>query len=240
MHAIFRPKSATPSLGRLLWFALAASALPLSGCTIDGGAPDPAAYDYHARYPIVVAKAPTTLEVFAHDGPLDKETTASLAAFADRYKQFGAGRIAILSPSNQRRGAVVAAIRKALYDAGVRGSVAVGSYPNAETALAAPVRVAYLALKATVQASCGNFPSDLASGDDLKEWNNTPYENFGCATQKMIAAQIDDPRDVDGARASTEADVEMRLRAIDDVRKGTDPGTAWKVQNTAIGQVGGS
>jgi hypothetical protein len=31
----------------------------------------------------------------------------------------------------------------------------------------------------------------------------------------------------------------MRMRAIDDVRKGTDPGTAWKTQNTAIGQIGG-
>jgi pilus assembly protein CpaD len=80
----------------------------------------------------------------------------------------------------------------------------------------------------------------LASGDNTKEWNNLAYENYGCATQSMLAAQIDDPRDLARARAVTEPDVEMRLRAIDDVRKGTDPGTSWKIQNTAIGQVGGS
>ena len=49
--------------------------------------------------------------------------------------------------------------------------------------------------------TCGNFPDDLASGDNYHEWQNLPYENFGCATQKMLAAQIDDPRDLARARA---------------------------------------
>jgi hypothetical protein len=31
----------------------------------------------------------------------------------------------------------------------------------------------------------------------------------------------------------------MRLRAIGDVRNGTDPGTDWKTKLTPIGQVGG-
>ena len=98
----------------------------------------------------------------------------------------------------------------------------------------------FATIVADVPTECGNFPTDLASGPDFKEWANLPYENYGCATQKMLAAQVDDPRDLARARAVTEPDVEMRLRAIDDVRKGQDPGTAWKVQNTAIGQVGGS
>jgi pilus assembly protein CpaD len=98
----------------------------------------------------------------------------------------------------------------------------------------------FATIVADVPGQCGNFPTDLASGPDVREWANLPYENFGCATQKMLAAQVDDPRDLARARAVTEPDVEMRLRAIDDVRKGQDPGTTWKIQNTAIGQVGGS
>ena len=55
----------------------------------------------------------------------------------------------------------------------------------------------------------------------------------------MLAAQVDDPRDLVQARAAARRDDEMRLRAIGDVRKGQDPGTDWKIQKTPIGQVGG-
>jgi hypothetical protein len=34
--------------------------------------------------------------------------------------------------------------------------------------------------------------------------------------------------------------VQMRLRAINAVRQGQDPGTAWSVQLTPIGQIGGN
>ena len=218
-----------------------AATMALSACHIDDGTTDPsAALDYHSRYPIVLAHSPTSLDVFSADGTLDEQSLATIHAFVDRYHEFGAGRIAILSPSNRRGGALTAAVRKALYANGLRGEVAVGSYPNPDPTLEAPVRLVYQGITAKVRASCGNFPSDLASGDDLRDWHNLPYENFGCSTQKMLAAQIDDPRDLARARASGDSDVEMRLRAIEDVRKGVDPGTAWKVQNTAIGAVGGN
>jgi len=242
MNAISRQMS-TIRAGRAAaaWLAAASCVVLLSACKTDQGAVDQVAVsDYHERYPIVAAKAPTTLEVFATNGGLDAESIADLNAFADRYKRFGAGRIAILTPSNQRRGAVVTAIRKTLFDAGVRGAIAVGSYPNYDSAAIAPVRLSFQGLVATVPAKCGDFPHDLASGPDTSEWVNTPYENFGCSVEKMVAAQIDDPRDVVQARAPGDVDVEMRLRAIENVRKGSDPGTAWKVQNTTIGSVGGS
>jgi pilus assembly protein CpaD len=90
-----------------------------------------------------------------------------------------------------------------------------------------------------VRAHCGEWPSDLASGTSIQTWKNDNYENFGCATQSTLAAQIDDPRDLASQRASTPPDEEMRLRAIGAVRRGSDPGTDWKTQNTAIGTVGG-
>jgi pilus assembly protein CpaD len=221
--------------------AVVACAIALSGCHIDDGATDPsAALDYHARYPIVLAQSPTSLDVFSADGALDAQSLATIRAFVERYREFGAGRIAILSPSNRRGGALTAAIRKALYANGLRGEVAVGSYPNPDPTLVAPVRLVYQGITAKVRAACGNFPTDIASGDTLRDWHNLPYENYGCSTQKMLAAQIDDPRDLARARASGDSDVEMRLRAIENIRKGSDPGTNWKVQNTAIGSVGGN
>ena len=193
-------------------------------------------------HPIVLAQAPTTVDIFAPAGRLDEQSVASIRAFADRYREFGTSQIAILAPSSRRgaSGATIAEIRKELYASGLRGNVAIGSYPVAGSATIAPVRLIFQGLVAKVPSRCGKWPDDLASGDNTKEWNNLPYENYGCATQSMLAAQIDDPRDLARARAVTEPDVEMRLRAIDNVRKGTDPGTTWKIQNTAIGQVGGS
>jgi pilus assembly protein CpaD len=221
--------------------AVVVCAIALSACHIDDGATDPsAALDYHSRYPIVLAQSPTSLDVFSEDGKLDEQSLATIQAFVERYREFGAGRIAILAPSNRRGGALTAAIRKALYANGLRGEVAVGSYPNPDPTLVAPVRLVYQGISAKVRANCGNFSSDIGSGDSLREWHNLPYDNFGCSTQKMLAAQIDDPRDLARARASGDSDVEMRLRAIQDVRKGSDPGTGWQVHNTAIGSVGGN
>jgi pilus assembly protein CpaD len=54
----------------------------------------------------------------------------------------------------------------------------------------------------------------------------------------MLAAQTADPRDLIGPAADTPADSLMRGRAIDAVRAGKDPGTAWVVQNSNIGGLG--
>ena len=57
---------------------------------------------------------------------------------------------------------------------------------------------------------------------------------------RLLAAQVDDPRDFARARTIGPSDVQMRLRAINDVRQGTDPGTSWAVTLTPIGAVGGN
>jgi pilus assembly protein CpaD len=216
-------------------------AVTLTACKIDDGSQDPAAsLDYHNHYPIVLSQAPTTLDIFAADSVLDDQSLANISDFVARYRRFGAGRVAILAPSNRRNSGAVGAVRKALYAYGLRGVVAVGSYPNPTRSDAAPIRLVYDGIVAKVPEACGNFPDDLGSGDNVKEWQNLPYNNFGCATQKMLAAQVDDPRDLARARAEGDSDVNMRLRAIQDVRQGQDPGTGWKVQNTSIGAVGGS
>jgi pilus assembly protein CpaD len=63
---------------------------------------------------------------------------------------------------------------------------------------------------------------------------------MGCAYQNMLAVQVANPRDIASPRGETPSDVRMRMRAIGKVRQGTDPGTAWKVQNSNIGSVGGN
>ena len=220
---------------------LVATTISLAGCGTDYASNDSVpAGDYHARYPIVLAQAPTALDVYPVGGAIDRQSIANIHAFAQRYREFGAGRIAILAPAGERgRDApAIDQIRRALAGSGLRGYVAVGSYPDADPTRASPVRLVFEGLKATVPGQCGVWPSDIASGSSIEGWKNDSYPNFGCATQSTLAAQVADPRDLVLSRASDPGDVVMRLRAIGDVRNGTDPGTGWATKNTAIGQVG--
>ncbi len=232
------------SLARPLGVAalFVAATTSLAGCGVNYASNDSVPPgDYHARYPIVVAEAPTTLDVYPTGGALDRQSIDNIRAFAQRYREFGDGRIAILAPAGERgRDArAIDQIRRALAGAGLRGYVSVGAYPDADPNRASPVRLVFQGLKATVQARCGLWPTDLASGGTIDGWKNESYENFGCATQSTLAAEVDDPRDLVQSRASGPGDVSMRLRAIGDVRNGKDPGTDWQIKNTAIGQVGG-
>jgi pilus assembly protein CpaD len=218
-----------------------AATTSLAGCGVNYASNDSVpSSDYHARYPIVVAEAPTTLDVYPTGGALDRQSIDNIRVFARRYQEFGDGRIAILAPAGERgRDArAIDQIRRTLAGAGLRGYVSVSAYPDSGANRASPVRLVFQGLKATVQAQCGLWPTDLASGGSIDGWKNESYANFGCATQSTLAAQVADPRDLAQSRASDPGDVTMRLRAIGDVRNGTDPGTDWKTKITSIGQVG--
>jgi pilus assembly protein CpaD len=231
------------SPARRLGFAalvVAATAL-LAGCGVNYASNDSVQPgDYHARHPIVLAEAPTALDVYPTGGAIDQQSIENIRAFAERYRELGDGRIAILAPASERGrdGKAIDQIRRALAGAGLRGYVSVGSYPDAGANRASPVRLVFQGLKAIAQGQCGLWPTDLASGDSIDGWKNDSYPNFGCATQATLAAQVADPRDLAQSRASGPGDVEMRLRAIGDVREGKDPGTDWKTKITPIGQVG--
>lgn len=209
----------------------AASACSLSACGgVDYASSDPAfPGDFAERHPIVIASAPARLDIYPVGGALDQRSRDNIRAFVQRYRHFGTGIITILAPAGTPRNSrAVYAIRKALAHAGLTGNVAIGTYALLITGPAAPIRLSFNGLKAVVPTICGQWPEDLASGSSVEGWKNEPYSNFGCATQSMMAAQVDDPRDLVQARALDPSDVAMRTRAIEDVRDGQDPGTQWK------------
>ena len=212
-------------------------AVALAGCGANYASSDPSfPGGPEARHPIVLAEAPRTLDVFPVRGAIDPRARAELRAFAQTYKRQGEGEIEILVPGRwQAEARAVHEIRGALASAGLRGRVSIGSYAPADLAAVPPIKVEFVGLKAEVMSPCGQWPEDLASGSSLWGWKNEPYYNFGCATQSMLAAQVDDPRDFVEQRPLGPSDVAMRMRAIEAVRKGEDPGTAWKTDLTPIG-----
>jgi pilus assembly protein CpaD len=236
----------SPPRGRWRYGAVAqqrlavALSLALAGCGAQYASSDPAfPGDFATRHPIALVSAPSAVDVWPTGGALDPRTVANLRAFAGRYREFGSGEIVILTPATGRPDSkAVAAIKRALVNAGASGRIGVSSYAPGPPERAAPIRVAFIGLKATVATPCGNWPDDLASGSSLDGWKNEPYANFGCASQAVLAAEVDDPRDFVESRAPAPSDVVMRMRAIEDVRKGRDPGTTWSTDLTPIGGSG--
>ena len=239
--------------GRGPVLALLLAATPLAGCSnVDrtvatAAVPD----DYHQRHPIALANARQTLDIFpvAVSGKLDFRQGRDIDAFAADYRANGHGLILAQVPTGalDRREAdmTLAAIRRALSAAGVRGDIAVGSYRIADPALASPVRLSFTKLQARLASRCGEWPDDLGSGSNLQTWDNRTYYNFGCASQQTLAAQIDDPRDLVRPRAEDPSDVQMRTRAIGDIRgnpvllsqdPSTPYGSGYGTITTGVGQ----
>jgi pilus assembly protein CpaD len=196
--------------------------------------------DYQIRHPIVLGEEPRTLEILVEPvtGQFDRHSAAQLREFASLYRKFGRGPITIMPPAFPGATPTVEPIRNALYNAGAQARTIVSPYPAGDN-LAAPVRVSFLGLKAHVADQCGQWPRDLAIGSGaVADWSNKPYWNFGCAYQTALAAQVADPRDLVTPQAETPADTAMRVRGIESLRKGEDPGTNWKLTNSSINTVG--
>jgi pilus assembly protein CpaD len=233
MAALPDPRQAFAARLLSLGFAAAAAAA-LSGCGVDYASTAPAfPGDFQERHPIVLASAPMSLDIFAVGGALDARSIANIRAFAERYRHYGSSDIEILAPAGTTANSrAIHEVRAALAGAGANGRVLFGTYASPDKDAAAPIRLSFIGVKATVPTACGQWPEDLASGSSVEGWKNEPYSNFGCASQSVIAAQVDDPRDFVQPRALEPSDVAMRTRAIEAVRDGHDPRTQWTTSQT--------
>jgi pilus assembly protein CpaD len=196
--------------------------------------------DYRVRHPIVLAQRPRTLEILVEPetGRFDRHSAAQLREFAGLYRKFGRGPITIMPPAFPGGTPPVQPLRNALYSAGARARTLVAPYPAGPNPVA-PIRLSFLGLKASVTDQCGQWPRDLAIGSGaVEDWSNKPYWNFGCAYQSAFAAEVADPRDLVTPQGETPADTLMRTRAIENLRRGEDPGTNWKLVNSSLSQVG--
>ena len=217
--------------------------LPLGACGLNKVAMAPEVpYDYHERHPIVLAETPHVIDIFppAFGSRLDQENILRIREFVTRYRRIGHGMITVLAPTGGSDPTALRAgaekVRRALEAEGVGRAVYVATYPVSDPGLAAPVRLSFVGMAAKVKGPCGEWPDDLASGGSVQGWQNNSYWNFGCANQATLAAQIADPRDLVDPRGETPGDVETRMRAIQKVRQGTDPGTGWAAKAQSRGR----
>ncbi|KQV44611.1 MULTISPECIES: CpaD family pilus assembly protein [unclassified Rhizobium] len=192
----------------------------LAGCARDntttGSLPD----DYRTRHPIVVAEAEQVLDVPISSGDrrLTQGAREVIRGFAQAYKSASAGVVQIMLPSGSPNAAAADYMRREIRTALVTGGVPANRlvemhYQAGGPDDAAPVRLRYTAITAQT-GPCGKWPSDLV----VNTMENKNYENFGCASQANLAAQIANPMDLLGPREMSPIDATQRGEVIKDYR----------------------
>ena len=195
----------------------------LAGCAqqrdVTGGIPD----DYRTNHPIVISEKEQVADIPV--GHADTKLSITQRSIVDHaaanYRANGSGVIHILIPEgspNERaaaklRGDIAATLRKN----GVKPFNISSERYRAGPEESAPIRLSFSAMTASTN-TCGQWPKDI-----LETAQNRHYANFGCASQNNFAAQLANPADLLGPRATSPIDAERRIVVIDDYRNAPTP-----------------
>jgi len=175
------------------------------------------------EHPISVDAQTVTMTLAGGSGGLSDLDSARLKAFADSYMRNGHGALSITTPS----GGDGAAVREALYEAGVPHSAMSDAAYRAGEGSSRDVILSYSRYVATPSA-CG-----IWDGERDRSYRNMRSPNFGCAAQNNLAAMIGDPHDLVEPAAMTAPDSQTRIRGVTKYRRGEDTGSK---DNSALTQ----
>jgi pilus assembly protein CpaD len=220
---------------------VAGCALLVCGCNTDQqqitSGPD-VPTDYRLRHPITISESDHTLEVFigSNRGSLSATQRAELLEFAQTWKQEATGGVLIDLPTGTvNEGAAAAALREIQSILAATGvppkSMMVRNYPaNARTQ--ATIRITYP--KITAQAGpCGLWPEDIGPSFNREYFENQPPWNFGCASQRNLAAMVDNPADLVQPRGETPAYTMRRTTVLNAYREGKPTRTDYDKTDAA-------
>jgi pilus assembly protein CpaD len=221
---------------------VAGCALFVCACNTDqqvAGAPD-VPFDYRLRHPITITETQHTLEIFvgSNRGELNPSERAELAEFAVNWKSEATGGVIVDLPvgsSNQRAAAeIMPAIRSLLTAGGVPpGGIRVRGYHPPPGTLAT-IHVIYPKIGAQA-GPCGIWPEDIGPSAHRSYFENQPPWNAGCATQRNLAAMVENPADLVQPRAEGQVYEMRRTTVMNKYRAGDE--TAAKVPENAGGKI---
>ncbi|KJC35569.1 pilus assembly protein [Bradyrhizobium sp. LTSP885] len=227
----------TGRIGTLpLFGALVITAITLGGCNttttdvVTGTVPD----DYRQRHPIAVTEGEQSIVVFVGHarGNLTETQRDDVMGLARTWRREGTGSIAVDvpvdTPNSRAAQSVYQEIRGLLASMGVPAhAITRRTYHTDDPRALATVRLSYPKM-AAVAGPCGLWPADLGPNLYDPAYNeNKEYYNFGCATQRNMAAMIDNPSDLEQPRSETAPYAPRRAIAFEKYRKGTATATAY-------------
>ena len=183
-------------------------------------------FNYRERHPISVVEKDRTLKIFvgnARNG-LTPDQRTNVLDYALAWRNEGTGRFVIDQPSGARNVQAAAGalreIRSIMGAAGVPATaIKVRSFRVAERDMLAVITISYPHTVAQA-GPCGQWPDDLGPSNDPRHMDNTHYWNFGCATQRNLAAMVANPSDLAQPRAEGPVYAMRRTMVLDKYRKG--------------------
>ena len=213
-----------------------------SGEVVTGSVPD----DYRLRHPIAVTEANRSIVVFVGHarGSLTAPQRADVLGLARVWAQEGTGAITVDVPVDTPNSRAAAAsfqeIKGLLLAGGVPSHAIVQhQYHPDDPRTLATIRLTYPRM-AAVAGPCGLWPADLGpSIDDPRYAENKPYHNLGCASQRNLAAMIDNPADLEQPRSETAAYTARRSAGFEKYRKGEPTTTTYpEVEKAKLSDTG--
>ena len=216
-------------------------ALVICGCNTDqpqiAAAPN-VPTDYRLRHPITISEADHSLEIFvgSNRGELSAAQRAEVLAFAQTWKHEATGGVLVNLPvgtGNERAAAEAGReVRSILAASGVPadGIVVRGYHPPGRSL--ATIHITYPKISAQA-GPCGLWPQDIGPSMNRGYFENQPPWNFGCASQRNLAAMVDNPADLVQPRAETPAYTMRRTTVVDKYRAGTSTATQYPTTDSA-------
>ena len=221
---------------RALLGALAGLSVALGGCNYTSGevvtasVPD----DYRLRHPIAVEEANHSIVIFVGHarGGLSASQRADVMGLARTWVREGTGAIVADVPVDTANARAAASafheIQAVLAAGGVpTHGITLHHYHPDDPQTLPTIRLSYPKISA-VAGPCGLWPEDVGPSVLDPGYNqNKQYYNFGCATQRNLAAMIDNPADLEQPRSETAAYTARRSEAFEKYRKGEPTTTTY-------------
>jgi pilus assembly protein CpaD len=185
----------------------AAAALLLQGCSSGFFYSDEEAL--HLSTPsqrhaigLQTARAHLDVEVPPASDGFSPNQQSDVLSFLDRYQAEATGPLRISLPGGTRGSAVSGQLRAMAMETGVApNAIRVERHGGGAGGF---VRLSY-PRRQVVPPTCGNWPEDLGRNHE-----RINYENFGCATQRNLALNVANPRDLQGPQHETPSSSEKR------------------------------
>ena len=222
--------------------ALAGLSAALGACTYTGAEVVTASVpnDYRLRHPIAVQEANSSIVVFVGHarGGLSASQRADVMGLARTWVREGTGAIVVDvpvdTPNAQAAASASREIQATLAAGGVPPrAIKLHRYHPEDPRTLATIRLSYPRISA-VAGPCGLWPEDLGPSVLNNGYSeNRPYHNFGCATQRNLAAMIDNPADLEQPRSETAAYTARRTEAFERYRKGNPTTTLYPESDKA-------
>ncbi len=190
--------------------------------------------DYRQRHPIVIEEANRSIEVFVGSGRggLSASQRSDVVGLGQTWLREGTGSVTVDVPKDtpNERAAVDSyrEIHALLTAIGIPANgIITHDYRPSDPRQFATIRVSYPRIAADA-GPCGLWPDDLGPSIKNKVYiENKPYHNFGCSTQRNLAAMVDNPSDLVQPRSEAPPYTARRTIAFDKYRKGTATSTSY-------------